>query len=293
MKIKPDESVFVYIFMKTPLLLSLLWLSFAASGQKQKTSIPVNFVANYYWAYSNVPSAERLKPFYADSVVIDDPTYDWVGKTKTAIFSNFDRNNVNNHYTWRIDQQIVRGDTLVTEGLLKALYANAPYEMRFVNIFHFRNGKIIKQYDYYDNKDWYTVVNEYNKKKDEATLRHLKQVEWPKAYREQDTVLLDRILADEFQLIDSDGVSSNKRDQIEYIKTHKPTYISFEFRIQRLDIFENNTAVVSGTGTIRSKDKKGEYNLIYQSSNVLVKRNGDWKAISSHTSGDKVVRVGK
>jgi ketosteroid isomerase-like protein len=283
--------------MRATIILLLWSLCFAAFGQKQKSSIPDNFVTAYYQAYSNIPTAERLAPFYDDSIIIDDPTYDWVGKTKNEIFRNFDRNNTNNHYTWRVDQQLVHGDTLVTEGLLQARYAGAPYEMRFVNIFHFRNGKIIKQYDYYDNKEWYKVVDEYNRKKnrekDEATLRNLKQVEWPKAYREQDTILLDRILADEFQMIDSDGVASNKKDQLDYIKAHKPNYISFQFRIERLDIFENNTAVVSGTGTIRSKDKKGEYDLVYQSSNILVKRNGEWKAISSHTSGDKVVRAGK
>ncbi|MBT1698152.1 nuclear transport factor 2 family protein [Fulvivirgaceae bacterium PWU4] len=281
--------------MKSVFLLIMTGFCFIAYGQKQKSTIPRNFVNNYYQAYSDVPTAERLLHFYADSVVIDDPTYDWVGRSKEGIFRNFTQNNVNNHYTWRVDQQIACGDTLVTEGLLQALYAGAPYTMRFVNIFHFKDGKIIRQYDYYDNREWYSVVEAHNRKrtreKDEATLRHLKQVEWPKAYREQDTVLLDRILADEFQMIGSDGESSNKRDQLEYIKAHKPTYISFEFKIERLDIFDNNTAVVSGTGTIRNKDKQGVYNLVYQSSNILIKRNGQWKAISSHTSGDKVVRV--
>lgn len=126
--------------------------------------VPKNFVRDYYQAYSGVPKASRLIPFYSDSVVIDDPTYDWVGKTRDAIFGNFDKNNLNNHYTWRVDQVIVKGDTLVTEGLLKALYGDAPYEMRFVNIFHFRNGKVIKQYDYFDNKDWYKAVEEFKKK---------------------------------------------------------------------------------------------------------------------------------
>ncbi|HEY3405200.1 MAG TPA: nuclear transport factor 2 family protein [Ohtaekwangia sp.] len=282
--------------MKFNFTLLLIGISLSSFGQK-KSSIPQHFTDNYYASYSGVPTADKLTPFYADSIIIDDPTYDWVGKTKLEIFRNFDRNNTNNHYTWRIDQQIIQGDTLMTEGLLKARYAGIPYDMRFVNIFHFKDGKIIRQYDYFDNKDWYTVVDQHNhqknKESDEAVLRNLKQVEWPKAYREQDTVLLDRILADEFQLIDSDGEASGKKDQLDYIKQHKPTYLSFEFRIERLDIFENNTAVVSGTGTIRNKDKKGEYNLIYKSSNVLIKRNGIWKAISSHTSGDKIVRIKK
>jgi ketosteroid isomerase-like protein len=280
--------------MKLILLIALSGLSFAVLSQKSASTIPANFVANYYRAYSNVPKAERLIPFYHDSVVIDDPTYDWVGKTKADIFRNFDRNNLNNQYTWRIDQQIVRGDTLVTEGLLEAKYAGVPYSMRFVNIFHFRNGKIVKQYDYFDNREWYKVVDDHNRKqnleKDETVLRKLKEQDWPAAYREQDTVLLDRILADEFQLISSDGTVSTKREEIEYIKTHKPSYLSFKFEIERLEIFENNTAVVAGTGTILGKDKKGEYTFTYKSTNILIKRKGEWKAISSHTSGDKSTR---
>lgn len=125
---------------------------------------------------------------------------------------------------------------------------------------------------------------------DEKVLRYLKEVEWPKAYREQDTVLLDRILADEFKMIGSDGEWSSNKEELAYIRKNKPSYKSFKFNIKRLDIFENNTAIVSGTGVIQSKDDKGDYEYIYQSSNVLIKRNGIWKAIASHTSGDKVVR---
>lgn len=125
---------------------------------------------------------------------------------------------------------------------------------------------------------------------DERALRYLKEVEWPKAYREQDSVLLDRILADEFKMIDSEGNHYTKRDEIRYIRDHKPSYLSFAFNITRLEIFENNTAIVSGTGTIKGKDEDGDYTMTYESSNVLIKRGTFWKAVSSHTSGDKLVR---
>jgi hypothetical protein len=140
---------------------------------------------------------------------------------------------------------------------------------------------------------FFTIIQStsYGQASDEQTLRHIKEVEWPKAYRDQDTLLLEKILADEFKMIGSDGEYSTKKEQLEYIKTHKPNYISFNFEIKRLEIFENGTAIVSGTGTIHRKDDKGEYDLIYQSSNVLIKRNNEWKAISSHTSGDQIVRV--
>jgi hypothetical protein len=135
---------------------------------------------------------------------------------------------------------------------------------------------------------WYSFGQ--TKADDEKALRYLKEVEWPKAYREQDTVLLKKILADEFKMIGSDGAWSSKKEELAYIKKNKPSYKSFKFNIKRLDIFENNTAIVSGTGVIQSKDDKGDYEFIYQSSNVLIKRNGIWQAIASHTSGDKVVR---
>lgn len=141
----------------------ILLLAFGCSVQdsNQRSTIPPDFVSAYYTAYTGTPKAERLAPFYADSVVIDDPTYDWVGRGKANIFKNFDRNNAINHYTWRVDQQIVKGNVLVTEGLLEAKYGDIPYSMRFVNIFHFENGKIIKQYDYFDNKDWYKAAEEW------------------------------------------------------------------------------------------------------------------------------------
>jgi ketosteroid isomerase-like protein len=122
---------------------------------------------------------------------------------------------------------------------------------------------------------------------DKEILRQLKEVEWPKAYREQDTKLLDRILADEFQMIDDEGNWSNKKLELDYIQKNKPTYESFRFEIKRLEIFENGTAIIAGTGHITGSDKDGQYKMEYQSSNVLIKRNGLWKAIASHVSGIK------
>lgn len=122
---------------------------------------------------------------------------------------------------------------------------------------------------------------------DYETLRYLKEVEWPKAYREQDTVLLDRILAEEFQMITHEGIVYKKQDELEYIKQYKPSYDSFRYEITRLEVFENETAIVSGEGHTKGKDDNGSYSSTYSSSNILIKRKGKWKAISSHVSGVK------
>lgn len=116
---------------------------------------------------------------------------------------------------------------------------------------------------------------------DSLILKNLKEVLWPKAYREQDTLLLDRILDDSFQMIDGSGKTFKKKDEIAWIKKHATKHDSFRYEIKRLDIYKNGTAIVAGTGHIRNDSTYS----IYQSSNVLVKRDTVWKAILSHVSG--------
>jgi len=127
---------------------------------------------------------------------------------------------------------------------------------------------------------------------DEATLRQLKEVLWPKAYAEQDVALLDSILADEFRLIDADGNWFTKGDELNYIRNNPPGYDSLVFKVKRLEVFENGTAIVAGEGTVHGKDAAGPYVSTYQSTNVLIKRDGRWRAISSHVSGVKRVAAG-
>jgi hypothetical protein len=120
---------------------------------------------------------------------------------------------------------------------------------------------------------------------DEAEIRELKEVLWPRAYFQQDTALLDRILAPEFQMVDGDGNWSSRAEELAWVGKNKPSYDSLTFRIRRLDVFENGTAIAAGTGTIRGSDEDGPYVAEYQSTNVLIKRDGAWRAVASHVSG--------
>ncbi|MFY0689324.1 MAG: nuclear transport factor 2 family protein [Cyclobacteriaceae bacterium] len=116
---------------------------------------------------------------------------------------------------------------------------------------------------------------------DKQVLTEFKEVLWPKAYREQDTVLLDQLLDESFQLISDVGATYSKTDELAWIKEHAMAHDSFRYEIKRLDIYENGTAIVSGTGHIINDSAYS----FYQSSNVLIKKAGIWKAISSHVSG--------
>ena len=118
---------------------------------------------------------------------------------------------------------------------------------------------------------------------DLKALRYLKEVEWPKAYREQDTALLNRILGHDFQMIDGHGNWSDKASELAWIKENASAPDSFYYDIRRLDALENGTVLICGTGHIYNDST----HTIYQSSNVLIKRGEIWKAVASHVSGIK------
>jgi len=122
---------------------------------------------------------------------------------------------------------------------------------------------------------------------DEAALREIKEVLWPRAYAQQDVALLDSLLADEFQMVDAEGNWSTKADELEWIRSNPPSYDALVFEIIRLDIFENGSAIVAGRGIVSGTDEQGPYTLEYQSTNVLIKRDGTWRAVASHVSGIK------
>lgn len=112
---------------------------------------------------------------------------------------------------------------------------------------------------------------------DYDTLRHFKTVLWPQAYRTQDVELLDSMLHDTFEMIDADGNRSTKANELEYVANNRWNPGAFEYRIERLKIYQGRFAVIDGTGIAERYS--------YKSSNFLVKEDGDWKAIASHVSG--------
>lgn len=120
---------------------------------------------------------------------------------------------------------------------------------------------------------------------DEQTLRHFKTVLWPQAYRNQDTKLLSRLLHDSFELIDNSGGRSDKQGELDYIANNQWNPGSFEYQIERLQIYQGAFAVIAGRG-VASR-------YTYRSSNFLVKENGRWQAIASHVSGYEAIPTRK
>ena len=71
---------------------------------------------------------------------------------------------------------------------------------------------------------------------DKRELKHMKQIEWPKAYAEQDIVLLDKILGEDFVMIDQNGNWTDKQDELDWIKKNTTQNDSFYYEIKRFDV---------------------------------------------------------
>ncbi len=115
---------------------------------------------------------------------------------------------------------------------------------------------------------------------DEATLRQIKTVEWPRIYREQDVQALDRLLADDFVVYDSSGATP-KAEELAWLAKNAWKNDGFSYRIQRLSIY-GDTALIVGEGLVRFASGEKPHQTRYVSSNVFVREDGRWRAVSSH-----------
>lgn len=123
------------------------------------------------------------------------------------------------------------------------------------------------------------------KSDDEVTLTHLKEVLWPQAYKEQDADLLGEILDESFELVAADGKRSSKQQELSDLDKYPWPHEKFSFKVKRLDVYQQKFAVVSGEGKAQGRAGEADYCFTYQSSNVLHKVAGEWKAVLSHVSG--------
>ncbi len=130
------------------------------------------------------------------------------------------------------------------------------------------------------------VVNE----NDASVVKDIQMIQWQKAYDEQDTVLLGKIFHDKFQLVDDNGDTYSKSDEMAYVANYGPTYDEFDFEIININLLANGTATIFGKGTMKGTDSGEAYITNYKVTNVFVKENGQWQAISSHVSGVKEER---
>jgi ketosteroid isomerase-like protein len=108
------------------------------------------FARDFYSVY-NAAGAPKLADFYAAEATLTDPTFgldlhgrEQIGNLLTKALAKYE--SLEHEVLYRT----VAGDDLVVEGLMIGKLSGKPLRVRFVSVFHFKDGKILQQRDMFD-----------------------------------------------------------------------------------------------------------------------------------------------
>jgi len=124
----------------------------------------------------------------------------------------------------------------------------------------------------------------------EAELIKLER-EWADAVKNGDADTARRVMADDIAVINPDGSTSAKAEEVQAIQARAVTMESWEILEPKVTVLDANNAFVTGRGVIKNGkvkvpdskktiDISGEYRFL----DVYARRNGKWQAVASQTT---------
>lgn len=124
----------------------------------------------------------------------------------------------------------------------------------------------------------------------EAELIKLER-DWANAVKNGDADTLRRVMADDILVINPDGRTSTKAEEVDAVQARLITIESWDISDPKVTVLDANNAFVTGRGLItkgKSKspssketiDLSGEYRFL----DVYARRNGQWQAVASQTT---------
>ena len=116
--------------------------------------------------------------------------------------------------------------------------------------------------------------------------RELKKVEedWANAYLRHDAVILERILADEFISVGSNGKSHNKAQDIEELKGDSASYdYSTPYDLE-IRVYGNGAVVIGRTKEKGHYDSGRQFVNEYRWTDIFVKRDGRWQCVAAQVA---------
>jgi ketosteroid isomerase-like protein len=103
------------------------------------------------------------------------------------------------------------------------------------------------------------------------------------AYRTNDAAAIDTLMGDEYVIINSDGSTSTKADDLRTAREQDATFSRFD-NVEMTFQFFGTTAVVRGrtliSGVARSNGRAFEVDVLF--TDVLVRRDGKWQMVAGH-----------
>ena len=106
---------------------------------------------------------------------------------------------------------------------------------------------------------------------------------WGAAYINRDTAALERIMADDYTFTDPLGGVTDKRQNLDYIRTGLFVIKDTHSRNVRVRIY-GETAVVTALANFKARYRGVAVNGSYQYTDVLVRREGRWYAVASQAT---------
>jgi ketosteroid isomerase-like protein len=109
--------------------------------------------------------------------------------------------------------------------------------------------------------------------------------DWSEADVKKDAAALERILADDWIGIDFQGVVLDKPEVLKQVALHSDVTETETTEMEQMKIrLFGNTAIVSGTEIETSQYKGKDSSGKYAWTDVFVRRNGRWQAVSSQST---------
>lgn len=115
--------------------------------------------------------------------------------------------------------------------------------------------------------------------------------EWADAVKNGDADAARRVMADDIAIVNPDGSTSAKAEEVDAIQAKTVTMDSWEILEPKVTVLDENNAFVTGRGVIKNGKAKvpnssktidisGEYRFL----DVYARRNGKWQAVASQTT---------
>jgi ketosteroid isomerase-like protein len=115
--------------------------------------------------------------------------------------------------------------------------------------------------------------------------------EWADAVKNGDADAARRVMADDIAIVNPDGSTSAKAEEVDAIQAKTVTMDSWEILEPKVTVLDENNAFVTGRGVIKNGKSKipnskktidisGEYRFL----DVYARRNGTWQAVASQTT---------
>lgn len=104
--------------------------------------------------------------------------------------------------------------------------------------------------------------------------------EWANGAMKGDTSVIERFEADDIVSTDPSGKVTDKQQDVQALKSGELKFESMNLSDMKVHVY-GNTAVATGTNTIKGSYKGQDISGAYRFTDTWVKRNGKWQVVAS------------